>query len=33
MFPFSRAGLALRISIHTSTPRIDDTKFPKLTGG
>ena len=33
MFPFSRKGLALCISFHTSTPRIGDTNFPKLTGG
>ena len=33
MFPLSRKGLALSISFHTSTPRIGDTKFPKLTGG
>ena len=33
MFPFSRKGLALCISFHTSTPRIGDTNFPRLTGG
>ena len=30
MFPFSRKGLALCISFHTSTPRIGDTNFRNL---
>ena len=27
MFPFSRTGLALSISFHTSTPRNDDKRI------